>query len=43
MENIIDIEVGKFSLMKILNQHYKKDALLTLFFDYEEMYHYLYG
>ena len=37
MENIIIIEVGKFPLMKILNQHYKIDALLTLFFDYEEI------
>ena len=37
VENIIDIEVSKFPLMKILNQHYKIDALLTLFFTPEEI------
>ena len=37
MENIVDIEVAKFPLMKILNQHYKIDALLTLFFTPEEI------
>ena len=37
MEKIVDIEVGKFQLIKILNQHYKIDALLTLFFTPEEI------
>ena len=36
-KNIIIIEVGKFPLMKILNQHYKIDALLTLFFNSKEI------
>ena len=37
MENIVDIEVSNLPLMKILNQHYKIDALLTLFFTPEEI------
>ena len=37
MENIVDIEVGKFPLMKIFIKHYKIDASLILFFTPEEI------
>ena len=33
MDNIIDNEVGKFQLMKILKRHCKIDMLLTLSFN----------
>ena len=36
-KNIIIIAVGKFLLMKMLDQHYKIDALLTLFFNSKEI------
>ena len=36
-ENIIDIDKGKFPLMKILNRHCKIDMMLTLFFGPEEI------
>ena len=33
MKNIIDTEVGKFPLMKILKRHYSMDMMLSLLFD----------
>ena len=36
-KNIIDIDAGKFPLMKILNWHYEIDMMLTLFFGPEEI------
>ena len=36
-ENIIIIEVGKSSLMKVLKQHSRVDDLLTLIFDSKEV------